>query len=80
MDKLSELMKNVSLKNMSKIGDKEVKKGELLVVFYKDDKGKFYSNKNVSVAGSLMQLDAVLTHTDRKVDRVVRLKAIGAYS
>jgi len=80
MEKLSELMKDVSLKNYDQIGDAEVKNNELIIVTYKDDAHKPFSNRKVDVAGSLMQLDAILCYVERDRDQVFRVKIVEEYS
>ena len=79
MKKLDKLMKNVSLKNMHKIGDEEVKGDELLMVFFKDDSEDYHCNREVKVSGTLMQLDATLCYTRREVDHISRVKIIESY-
>jgi len=80
MPELNELMKNVSLKNMHKVGEEEVKDDELLVVLFKDDVDDFHINRNVKIVKSLMQLDATLCYTIRDVDKVLRMKLVETYT
>lgn len=78
IEKLSQLMRNVSLRDINKIGDEEVKTDELLIVFYRDDTSKYHSTRKVNVAASLMQLDAVLC-SERELDCVLRVKITDTY-
>ena len=77
MKTISGLLKHVSLHTIKKIP--QLEKDELLVVLFKDDAGAFDCNRKVKVAGSLLQLDAVLCYAKRKVDKVVKMKVVESY-
>jgi hypothetical protein len=78
--KISDLMKNVSLRSIDNISDEDLKEDEIFMVFYEDDESNFDVNKKVSIAGSILQLDAALTYAKRKVSCVKRLKVVEVYS
>lgn len=78
MAKLSELMKDVSLHSMDKIP--QLENDERLIIFYKDDEGVFDSNRNVDIAATVLQLDAILCYTKREVACVVKMKTVEMYT
>jgi hypothetical protein len=78
MSLLRELMEHVSLFSLDKIP--QLAQDERLIVFYKDDAQEYYSNRRVDIAASILELDTILTYTEREVDRVVKMKVMEVYT
>ena len=78
MPKLSELMKHVSLHSIDKIP--QLENDERLIIFYEDDEDDFDCNRSVSIAMTVLQLDAILCYTKREVDCVVKMKTVEIYT